>query len=45
VPRLLAALADLGGADPLTVAERRADFVAAVENAGAPLPVPVALPA
>ncbi len=45
VPRLLAALADLGGADPLTVAERRADFVAAVENAGAPLPVPVPLPA
>ncbi|WP_245887902.1 aldolase/citrate lyase family protein [Geodermatophilus tzadiensis] len=43
VPRLLAALADLASADPLTVVERRADFVAAVESAGSP--VPVALPA
>ena len=39
VPRLLAALTDLAGADPLTTVERRADFVAAVETAGAPVPV------
>lgn len=43
VPRLRAALADLTLADPLAVAHRRADFVAAVESAGSP--VPVALPA
>ncbi len=40
VPRLLAALADTADADPLTVAARRAAFVAAVEGAAAPLPVP-----
>ncbi|MGY1695998.1 MULTISPECIES: aldolase/citrate lyase family protein [unclassified Geodermatophilus] len=40
VPRLLASLADLADADPLTAAGRREAFVAAVEEAAAPVPVP-----
>ncbi|WP_245817144.1 aldolase/citrate lyase family protein [Geodermatophilus saharensis] len=40
VPRLLASLADLAAADALTAAGRREAFVAAVEEAGAPVPVP-----
>jgi hypothetical protein len=40
VPRLLAALAALRGADPLTAAGLRAGFVAAVEGAAAPVAVP-----
>ncbi|MGY1684510.1 aldolase [Geodermatophilus sp. SYSU D00867] len=40
VPRLLASLADLTRADAPTAADRRNAFVAAVEAAAAPVPVP-----
>ncbi|MGY1606319.1 aldolase/citrate lyase family protein [Geodermatophilus sp. SYSU D00700] len=40
VPRLLASLEVMAAAGPLTAAGRRAAFVAAVEDAAAPVPVP-----